>query len=244
MRRLLGCLILLSSMAAAQGTRYDNFVLKPLAAGGVTPVSGALITVCTSAGTGTPCTPKVANIYSDEALTTTITGTGGAGTTNSDANGNFGFYLAPGSYIVTVTGSGFTSYTIKLTLSPSGTVAALKYASGDAYMYVSPSGSDSNDGLSPGTAKLTVGAALTAVKLVGSGIVDARALQAATFTSQLAVGDPTNNPRITLLLPSNGVWKFNITDGVSCGIIVYNLSTLIGQGTGVGSAFSLQPFGA
>src|SRR5882724_2119951 len=102
--------------AFGQGMRYDNFVLKPLNTGGVTPVSGALITVCTSAGTGTPCTPKVANIYSDEALTVPITGTGGAGTTNSDANGNFGFYLAPGSYILSVTGSGFTSYTIKLVL--------------------------------------------------------------------------------------------------------------------------------
>src|SRR5258708_31846059 len=109
-------LLLFPIAAFGQGMRYDNFVLKPLPAGGVTPVSGALITVCTSAGTGTPCTPKVAQIYSDEALTTPITGTGGAGTTNSDANGNFGFYLSPGSYIVTVTGSGITSYTIKLVL--------------------------------------------------------------------------------------------------------------------------------
>lgn len=108
-----------------QGYRYDNFVLKPLPAGGVTPVSGALITVCTSAGTGTPCTPKVANIYSDEALTVPLTGTGGAGTTNSDANGNFGFYLAPGSYVVTVTGSGVTSYTIKITLPCAGTICSL-----------------------------------------------------------------------------------------------------------------------
>jgi hypothetical protein len=115
LRRLL-LLLLFPAAAFGQGYRYDNFVLKPLAIGGVTPVSGALITVCTAAGTGTPCTPKVTNIYSDEALATPITGTGGAGTTNSDANGNFGFYLAPGSYIATVTGSGITSYTIKLTL--------------------------------------------------------------------------------------------------------------------------------
>ena len=84
----LGFLLLLAVPLYGQGMRYDNFVLKPLAAGGVTPVSGALITVCTSTGIGTPCTPKVANIYSDEALTTPITGTGGAGTTNSDAASN------------------------------------------------------------------------------------------------------------------------------------------------------------
>lgn len=116
LRRLL--LFLLFPIAAfGQGARYDNFVLKPLPIGGVTPVSGALITVCTLAGTGTPCTPKVANIYSDEALTTPLTGTGGAGTTNSDANGNFGFYITPGSYVISVTGSGITSYTIKVVLA-------------------------------------------------------------------------------------------------------------------------------
>lgn len=113
---LLTLFLLFASSARSQGMRYDNIVLKPLAIGGVTPVSGALITVCTSAGTGTPCTPKVANIYSDEALTVPIVGTGGAGTTNSDSGGNFGFYLGAGSYVVTVTGSGITSYTIKLVL--------------------------------------------------------------------------------------------------------------------------------
>src|SRR5437899_2064955 len=111
-----GALLCLCQWVYAQGTRYDNIVLKPLAVGGVTAVSGALITVCTSAGTGTPCTPKVANIFSDEALTTPITGTGGAGTTNSDANGNYGFYIAPGSYVVTITGTGIVSSTSKVTL--------------------------------------------------------------------------------------------------------------------------------
>src|SRR5436305_5822743 len=111
-----GALLCLCQGVRSQGVRYDNIVLKPLSVGGVTAVSGALITVCTSAGTGTPCTPKVANIFSDEALTTPITGTGGAGTTNSDANGNYGFYIAPGSYVLTITGTGITSSTSKVTL--------------------------------------------------------------------------------------------------------------------------------
>src|SRR5256885_9209915 len=117
MKKLVFIILLLCPVSVwSQGARYDNFVLKPLNTGGLTSVSGALITVCTSAGTGTPCTPKVANIYSDEALTTPIVGTGGAGTTNSDSGGNFGFYISPGSYVVTVTGSGITSYTIKVVL--------------------------------------------------------------------------------------------------------------------------------
>src|SRR5256884_4530951 len=58
-RILGGALLCLCQGVRSQGVRYDNIVLKPLAVGGVTAVSGALITVCTSAGTGTPCTPKV-----------------------------------------------------------------------------------------------------------------------------------------------------------------------------------------
>jgi hypothetical protein len=115
-RYILAIALLCAPAAYGQGYRYDNFVLKPLAAGGVTPVSGALITVCTSAGTGTPCTPKVTNIYSNEALTVALTGTGGAGTTNSDANGNYGFYLGSGSYVITITGTGITSATVNVTL--------------------------------------------------------------------------------------------------------------------------------
>src|SRR5947208_10614383 len=111
---MLGVALCFAMPAYGQGVRYDNIVLKPLAVGGVTAVSGALITVCTSAGTGTPCTPKVANIFSDEALTTPITGTGGAGTTNSDANGNYGFYIAPGDYVLTITGTGIASSTSKM----------------------------------------------------------------------------------------------------------------------------------
>lgn len=114
--KLLFLLLLFAAPAFSQGYRYDNFVVKPLAAGGLQAVSGALITVCTSAGSGTPCTPKVANIYSDEALTTPLTGTGGAGTTNSDSFGNYGFYIAPGDYVITITGTGIASSTIKVTL--------------------------------------------------------------------------------------------------------------------------------
>src|SRR6266480_2123639 len=118
-----GALLCLCQGVRSQGVRYDNIALKPLAVGGVTAVSGALITVCTSAGTGTPCTPKVTNIYADEALTIPIIGTGNTGTTNSDANGNYGFYIAPGSYVITITGTGIVSSTSKVTL-PCTTSAA------------------------------------------------------------------------------------------------------------------------
>lgn len=84
--------------------------------------------------------------------------------------------------------------------------------------------------------------AITAVKNMGGGTVDARSLFNMTSTQQIDVGDHTNSTRVTLLLPPTGIWKFNITDGVSCGIRVLNLSRLIGTATGVGSGFSLQPF--
>ena len=86
--------------------------------------------------------------------------------------------------------------------------------------------------------------AITAVKNMGGGTVDARSLFTMTSTQQIEVGDHTNGTRVTLLLPPTGAWKFNITDGVSCGIRILNLSRLIGTTTGVGSGFSLEPFGS
>jgi hypothetical protein len=61
-----------------------------------------------------------------------------------------------------------------------GTVS-LKYASADHIIYVSPSGSDSNDGLSPGSAKLTTQAAIDAA--TSSGTVSGTVLfTAGTFS--------------------------------------------------------------
>jgi len=80
-------------------------------------MAGATITVCTSAGTGTPCTP-LATIYTTAALTQTavnpITG---------DGLGNYGFWAPPGTYVLTITGAGITGTTMTITLAP-GLVSA------------------------------------------------------------------------------------------------------------------------
>lgn len=242
----LAFLLLFASPLYGQGMRYDNFVLKPLAAGGVTPVSGALITVCTSAGTGTPCTPKVANIYSDEALTVPITGSGGAGTTNSDANGNFGFYAAPGSYIATVTGSGITSYTIKVML-PLGTSAGSSTSATNATNLVGPgtvsgvythnametfTGATNSNTLNnvvwvgcSGCLYQTVTAGIAALPSTG-GLVYTVPGYRETFTSAITIGGAAKP--VTLILAPDTILTDNVTGGV-CAIEIKADSSLQGN---------------
>ena len=67
------------------------------------PRAGVTVTVCTSAGIGTPCTP-LASIFTDAALTIPATNP-----TTTDGLGNLPvFYAAPGTYKYTVTGIGIT----------------------------------------------------------------------------------------------------------------------------------------
>ena len=83
---------------------------------------------------------------------------------------------------VTVSGS--------LTVSGNGSAgnAALKNASADAVQYVSSTGSDSNDGLSPGTARATIGAAVTAITSGGRIYVSGGSY---TFSATVADGGHT-----------------------------------------------------
>jgi hypothetical protein len=68
------------------------------------PIAGAQVTVCTSAGTGFPCTP-LASIYNDAGLTSPIAGS----VVTTDGNGNVPvFYASPGVYKYTVSGPGIT----------------------------------------------------------------------------------------------------------------------------------------
>jgi hypothetical protein len=112
-----------------QGSRKDDTAFKNTVAG-IAGAGGALITACTSAGAGIPCTP-LATIYSDLALTApatniTCTRVGSDFCTNAsvypnlatnpfkaDANGNYGFYVSPGRYVVTITDSGTTGIQAK-----------------------------------------------------------------------------------------------------------------------------------
>jgi hypothetical protein len=184
---VLWILLVPASSLWAQGVRYDNIVLGPR--GG--PVGAASIAVCAAgASTGSaPCSP-LASIYSDEALTQPL-----ANPMQADSLGNYGFWAAPGHYVVQIYGTGvstrtmnvflpcdpsncsmseasissITAGTLNLTgsLTVNGRGVATKPLVSDSFVYVSPNGSDSNDGFSWGTAKQTVWAAYQALEAAG-----------------------------------------------------------------------------
>jgi hypothetical protein len=103
----------LASAAQAQGVRYDNILLNAQG----TPISGASVAVCTvAADTGTkPCAP-LAPIYSDRGLTVPQ-----ANPFLTTGIGNYGFFAAPGTYLVQIYGGSLTThvYTVTLPCDPS-----------------------------------------------------------------------------------------------------------------------------
>jgi hypothetical protein len=100
-------------VAQAQGIRYDNITLG---ARGL-PIGGASVAVCTIAASTntTPCSP-LAPIYSDRGLTQPQ-----ANPTATSGLGNYGFFAAPGSYLLQIYGPGLTTqvYTVTLPCDPS-----------------------------------------------------------------------------------------------------------------------------
>ena len=118
---LLGLLTLPSSVCA-QGSRFDSTAQRTVQ-GFVAPIPGAQITVCTSAGTGTPCSP-VTPIYSDAGLTLQIPGS----VIPADSNGNYGFWAPPGTYKYSITATGITgqlyTVTLPIVLGPGNTLTA------------------------------------------------------------------------------------------------------------------------
>ena len=97
-RRVLFSLIIttLTVRALGQGGSFTRQVSSGTVANGGTGqvIPYALITVCTSAGTGTPCSP-IANIYADKALTQPLSNPFAA-----DINGLYSFFVATGEYLV------------------------------------------------------------------------------------------------------------------------------------------------
>lgn len=187
----LGILLVVSMNLRAQGVRYDNIVLGPR--GG--PVASAKVAVCAAGATTstTPCSP-LATVYSDEALTKPM-----ANPFQVDSLGNYGFWAAPGHYVVQIYGSGVTSRvmnvflpcdpsdcsmasasissitagTLNLTgsLTVNGRAVATEPEPDDAVMYVSPNGNDSASGMSWGSAKQTLYAAVVANQAEGGGTI-------------------------------------------------------------------------
>lgn len=107
------CLVLLVGVANAQNARKDDIAVFN-ANGFVKVIPSALITVCTSVATGTPCAPLASVCASaSDAICTA------PNPFNADLNGNFGFWIAPGTYVVTITGVGAQAKTITYVLGNS-----------------------------------------------------------------------------------------------------------------------------
>jgi hypothetical protein len=110
-------LFLLPSFCNAQGANHTNIALQTITATGNTglsgpllkPIAGAVITVCIGSvipSAGVTCTPANALLYSNAALTAAITNP-----THADNNGNYTFFATAGvNYVVSVAGTGLTTY--------------------------------------------------------------------------------------------------------------------------------------
>lgn len=101
-------LLMLSAACLGQGGNFVRQVISsPVSAGGTgQPISNAIVRVCTSSGIGTPCSPLVANVYSDPALSVPIGNPFAA-----DINGFYSIFLSTGAYLIqesTPVGAGFT----------------------------------------------------------------------------------------------------------------------------------------
>jgi len=142
-------------------------------------MGGVNVAVCGHpASGGYPCS-NLATVYTDITFATVLSG-GNPATT--DARGNWGFYVLPGQYDVEFYGTGLTSTTVTVSAPcvPTSSTScagplvtstlALKPQVSDAVQYVSPNGNDGNDGLSIGTAKLTILGAYNALSSTGGTI--------------------------------------------------------------------------
>lgn len=149
---------------------------------------GAKVQVCSNISGSCVQQP----VYSDQALTQLI-----AQPIPLDGQGNFGFWVANGTFSYRILnaqgvqvqaypfspGSGSGAYLPLTGGTVSGAVNAAngaagnlsqKYASTDNVQYVQMvSGNDANDGLSPGSGKLTIGAALAALPCNGTMYISA-----------------------------------------------------------------------
>lgn len=119
-----------------------------------------------------------------------------------------------------------------------GNVAA-KYAAANAYYYVSGTGSDSNDGLSPGTAFATPQKCNTVVIALGGGTCDARTLYSYTTSTEIDCGNSSGVP-VTCLLPNYGAWTVTTTGGTAYGLKIFSKSAALSNNTGQGSPFVIQ----
>ena len=117
------------------------------------------------------------------------------------------------------------------------------YHPADAYRYVSSLGSNSNDGLSPGTAFATPQHCNAVVVALGGGTCDARTLYNFTYMNAqgpVAVGQHSPQTAVTLLLPPYGTWHCQLTGGTADCLEALAFSSVIGASSGQGNQFVIQ----
>lgn len=153
-----------------------------------------------------PCTP-LANVYADQSLTNTA-----ANPTTSDALGNYGFWLAPGTYVFSLSGGAVSPSFYPVTAQPGAvdtvsnqTVGGNKAFTGN----VTVSTIDNIkmvDGQTYACSPSGIAAALAALPATG-GTVNARGCQGSlSWPNQLVLNKP-----VYLLLPQPGSAVFTVT---------------------------------
>jgi len=73
-------------------------------------------------------------------------------------------------------------------------------------------------------------AAAAANSVGAQGIADATGLRTGTIAAQVNVGNNAVTNIVALLLPKAATWSVTITNGTSCGIMLYDKSAMIGTG--------------
>ena len=106
------------ALAQSGGGCYAGQVIAPPQPNGLgQPVPGAIVRVCASSATGTPCSPLTpGGLFSDPGLLNPI-----SNPFTADQNGNYNFCSSTGNYLVQISPPGSTySFQISVGISPSG----------------------------------------------------------------------------------------------------------------------------
>lgn len=105
-------LFLLPANGFAQGVYVQPKTVLGTINGVTRPIANATITVCAANMSGLPCSPAlVSTIFKDQALTQPL-----SNPFTADANGNYNFAVAPGTYTVTETATGYVGYSYQLSV--------------------------------------------------------------------------------------------------------------------------------
>lgn len=180
---LIALLLALAGGARGQGSLFTGNAWRYTPAG-IFAASGASVTVCTSAGTGTPCTPTI-TVYKDSALLNAVANPLPACVTGQvtgciDGFGNFSFYApTSGPYTYTITGSGLLAY------GPIPITASLNPAVNLAFTGSNTMGKLNGVCIVDGVQNATLSAAVTCAGT--NGVVDIPMFAVPTLTANVTI---------------------------------------------------------